>query len=134
MCGRSCDHYLFHIDTVPVSLDSEPSLPHLLEKVAAVIPSKCWTVGIQLGLTAAELQAICPQQQGLENHNRAFGEIFHVWRRRGSPPYTWRTLTGVLRSASVGEVQLSKQLTSWLTHSDHVPHVTVRTVRVCCIL
>ena len=112
---RSCDHYLFHLGTVPVSLDSEPSLQHLMEKVAAVIPSKCWAVGFQLGLTTAELQAICPQHQGLENHHRAFGEIFDVWRRRGSPPYTWRTLTGVLRSASVGEVLLSEQLTTWIT-------------------
>ena len=58
--GRSCDHYLFHLGTLPVSLDSEPSLQHLMEKVAAVIPSKCWAVGFQLGLTTAELQAICP--------------------------------------------------------------------------
>ena len=115
MCGRSCDHYLFHLGTLPVSLDSEPSLQHLMEKVATVIPSKCWAVGFQLGLTTAELQAICPQHQGLENHHRAFGEIFDVWRRRVSPPYTWRTLTGVLRSASVGEVLLSEELTSWIT-------------------
>ncbi|KAL5506815.1 hypothetical protein EMCRGX_G008559 [Ephydatia muelleri] len=101
--------------TVSVTLDSEPSLQHLMEKVAAVIPSKCWAIGFQLGLTTAELQAICPQHQGLENHHRAFGEIFDVWRRRGSPPYTWRTLTGVLRSASVGEVLLSEQLTTWIT-------------------
>ena len=102
-------------NTVSVSLDSEPSLQHLMEKVAAVIPSKCWAVGFQLGLTIAELQAICPQHQGLENHHRAFGDIFNEWRRRGSPPYTWRTLTGVLRSASVGEVLLSEHLTSWIT-------------------
>eukprot|EP00731_Ephydatia_muelleri_P004065 Em0002g241a len=122
--------------TVPVTLDSEPSLQHLMEKVAAVIPSKCWAIGFQLGLATAELQAICPQHQGLENHHRAYGEIFDVWRRRGSPPYTWRTLTGVLRSASVDEVLLSEQLTSWITpcgssntnntiQSDHVPHVTL---------
>ncbi|KAL5499450.1 hypothetical protein EMCRGX_G010869 [Ephydatia muelleri] len=60
----------------PVSLDSELSLQYLMEKVAAVIPSKCWAIGLQLGLTTAELQAICPQQQGLENYHRAFSEIF----------------------------------------------------------
>ena len=119
MCGRSCDQYLLHLCTVPVSLDSEPSLPLLMDKVAAVIPSKYWAIGLQLGLTTAELQAICPQQQGLENYRRAFGEIFDVWRRRGSPPYTWRTLIDVLRSPSVGEVQLSVELTSWIKD----PHV-----------
>ena len=116
VCGRSCDHYLFHLCTDPVSLDSEPSLPLLMDKVAAVIPSKCWAIGLQLGLTTAELQAICPQQQGLENYHRAFSEIFGEWRRRGSLPYTWRTLIDVLRSPSVGEVLLSDQLTSWITH------------------
>ena len=113
MWGRSCDNYLFHLGTVPVSLDSEPSLQHLMEKV--MIPSKFWAIGFQLGLATAELQAICPQQQGLENHHRAFGELFDMWKRRGSPPYTWRTLTGVLRNTSVGEVLLSEQLTSWIT-------------------
>ncbi|KAL5506737.1 hypothetical protein EMCRGX_G008472, partial [Ephydatia muelleri] len=98
-----------------VSLDSEPSLQHLMEKVAAVIPHKYEMVGLQLGLTLAQLQVIGPRQPNLEEHHRAFGEIFDVWRRRGSPPYTWRTLTGVLRSASVGEVLLSEHLTSWIT-------------------
>ena len=53
MCvwGRSCDHYLFHLGTLPVSLDSEPSLQHLMEKVAAVIPHKYEMVGLQLGTT-----------------------------------------------------------------------------------
>ncbi|KAL5506553.1 hypothetical protein EMCRGX_G008217 [Ephydatia muelleri] len=101
--------------TVPVTLDSEPSLQHLMEKVAAVIPSKYEMVGLQLGLTPAQLQVIRPQHQSLEDYHRAFGEIFSEWRRRGSPPYTWGTLTGVLRSASVGEVLLSEQLTSWIT-------------------
>ena len=116
VCGRSCDHYLFHLCTDP--LDCEPSLPLLMDKVAAVIPSKCWAIGLQLGLTTAQLQAICPQQQGLENHHRAFGEIFDVWRRCRSLPYTWRTLIDVLRSPSVGEVLLSEQLPSWITCSD----------------
>ena len=116
---RSCDHYLFHLCTVPVSLDSEPSLAHLMDKVAAVIPSKYELVGLQLGLTLPQLQAICPQHQSLECYQRAFGEIFGEWRRHGSPPYTWRTLIGVLRSASVGEVLLSEQLTSWITQWPH---------------
>eukprot|EP00731_Ephydatia_muelleri_P004069 Em0002g245a len=101
--------------TVPVTLDSEPSLQHLMEKVAAVIPHKYEMVGLQLGLTLAQLQAIRPQHQSLGDYHRAFSEIFNEWRRQGSPPYTWGTLTGVLRSASVDEVLLSEQLTSWLT-------------------
>ncbi|KAL5480047.1 hypothetical protein EMCRGX_G023665 [Ephydatia muelleri] len=100
--------------SVPVTLDSEPSLPLLMDKVAAVIPHKYEMVGLQLGLSLAQLQVIRPQHQSLEDYHRAFREIFNEWRRRGSPPYTWRTLIGVLRSASVGEVLLSDQLTSWI--------------------
>ncbi|KAL5499418.1 hypothetical protein EMCRGX_G010828 [Ephydatia muelleri] len=100
----------------PVSLDSEPSLPHLLDKVAAVIPSKYELIGLQLRLSLAELQVIGPRHPTLEEHHRAFGEIFGVWRRHGSPPYTWRTLINVLRSPSVGEVLLSDELTFWITH------------------
>eukprot|EP00731_Ephydatia_muelleri_P039098 Em1101g2a len=69
--------------TVPVTLDSEPSLQHLMEKVAAVIPSKYEMVGLQLGLTLAQLQAIRPQHQSLGDYHRAFGEIFNEWRRQG---------------------------------------------------
>ena len=101
-------------------MDSEPSLQHLMQKVAAVIPSKCWAIGFQLGLTAAELQEICPQLQGLESNHRAFGEIFDEWRRRGSPPYTWRTLINVLRSPSVDEVLLSDELISWITWNSDI--------------
>ena len=86
-----------------------------MEKVAAVIPSKYEMVGLQLGLTLAQLQVIGPRQPNLEEHHRAFGEIFDVWRRQGSPPYTWRTLTGVLRSASVDEIQLSIKLSEQFT-------------------
>ena len=32
------DYHLFHLCTVPLSLDSEPSLPHLMDRVSAVIP------------------------------------------------------------------------------------------------
>lgn len=95
---------------VMLFLDSEPSLPVLMNKIAAVIPSKYETVGIQLGLTLAELQAIRPQHPSLKDHLRAFGEMFDMWRRRGSPPYTWRTLISVLKAASVGEVSLSDSL------------------------
>ena len=86
-----------------------------MEKVAAVIPSKYEMVGLQLGLTLAELKAMRPQHQCLEDYHRAFGEIFDVWRRRGSPPYTWRTLIDVLRRPGVDEIQLSIKLSEQFT-------------------
>ena len=101
--------------TVPMSLDTEPLLSSLMDKVAAVIPHKFVTVGLQLGLTPDELQAICLPHQSLEDQSRIFGLIVDKWRIRGSPPYTWKTIIVVLRSDSVGEVMLSEQLTSWIT-------------------
>ena len=115
-CGSHLTTTFLH--TVPLFLDSEPSLPHLMEKVAAVIPHKYMTVGLQLGLTMAQMQAIHPLHQSLEDHHRAFGEVFGVWRKCGSPPYTWRTIIDVLKTASVGEVLLSDTLTSWITGSE----------------
>ena len=33
-------------------------------------------------------------------------EVFDLWQKRGSPPYTWTTIIGVLKAELVGEVQL----------------------------
>ena len=85
-----------------------------MEKVAAVIPHKYMTVGLQLGLTMAELEVIGPRYLTLEDTHRAFGEMFGLWRKRGSPPYMWRTIIDVLKTASVGDVVLSDELTSWI--------------------
>ena len=130
VCGRPFDHHLFHLCTVPLSLDSEPSLSALIDKVAVVIPHKYEMVGLQIGLTPGELQVIGPRHPKLEDYHRAFGEMFGVWKRRGSPPYTWGTIIDVLRTASVGEVLLSDQLTSWILHCDNTKDSTTSVVPV----
>ena len=66
-----------HLCTVPLSLDSEPSLPHLMDRVAAVIPHKFETVGLQLGLTLGELQVIGP-------HHPSLSEQLTSWIIEGS--------------------------------------------------
>ena len=68
------------------------------------------TVGLQLGLTLAEVHTIRPLHQSLEDQLGALREIFGWWRRNGSPPYSWRTIIDVLKCASAGEVLLSEQL------------------------
>ncbi|KAL5506720.1 hypothetical protein EMCRGX_G008450 [Ephydatia muelleri] len=72
-CGDLCEGQLMWYKSV--SLDSEPSLQHLMEKVAAVIPHKYEMVGLQLGLTLAQLQVIGPRQPKL----------------RGTPQSIWKT-------------------------------------------
>eukprot|EP00731_Ephydatia_muelleri_P008393 Em0004g731a len=101
----------------PSALDGVPSLPDLMNKVAAVIPDKYEAIGLQLGLTQSQLHAIRPCSQKLEDYNKTYSEIFDVWRRNGSLPYTWKTVINVLKSASVGEVKLSKDLENWICSS-----------------
>ena len=103
-----------------VSLDSEPSLQDLMSYVAAVIPSKYEMIGLQLGVTLVDLDTIRSQHQSLDDYRGAFRKIFVEWEGRRSPPYTWRTLIAVLRSASVGEVQLSERLTSRIASTSGV--------------
>ena len=114
MCCRLIHHRLFHLFTVPLSMDSESSLSHLMDKVAVVIPHKNEIGRLQLGLTPTQIQTICPLHQSFVDYHRAFTEMFGLWKRSGSPPYTWRTIIGVLRTASVGEVRLSEELTTWI--------------------
>ncbi|KAL5506626.1 hypothetical protein EMCRGX_G008315 [Ephydatia muelleri] len=94
--------------TVPVTLDSEPSLQHLMEKVAAVIPSKYEMVGLQLGLTLAQLQAIRPQHQSLGDYHRAFGRLGEASAEGGE----------VFETTTLGH---SRSLSSERRHSGVVP-------------
>ena len=118
-------NHVITICFISMSLDSDPSLPRLMERVAVVIPNKYEMVGLQLGLTIAELQlqVIGPHHPTLEKYQRVFGEIFDAWRRCGTPFYTWRTFIGVLMSASVGKVMLSDQLASRITLSSPCHHL-----------
>ena len=43
-----------------------------------------------------------------------FAEVFDLWERRGSPPFTWATNIDALRADIVGEVQLAYELEQWV--------------------
>ena len=96
-------------------MEGEPSLSLLMEKVAAAIPDKYYTVGIQLYIPNADLNVLRPRHQCVEDYHKAFSEIFDTWRRRVSRPYKWSTIIEVLKSAHVAEERLSAELTSWIT-------------------
>ena len=80
--------FFLHPIQFTLSLDGEPLLPHLMDTIATVIPHKFETVGIQLGFTLGELQVIGPHLPTIEDHQSAFREMFCVWRKRRSPPFT----------------------------------------------
>ena len=48
---------------------------------------------------------------------RCLADIFDVWQRNGSPPYTWATIIDALRAPIVGEVRLARELEEWVIHS-----------------
>ena len=44
-------------------------------------------------------------------------EVFDVWKKNGSPPYTWTTIIDALRAPLVGQVQLAKEVEEWVIES-----------------
>lgn len=93
-------------------MDSEPTLQLLEDKVVTEIPNMYESVGIQLGLKLAEIHVLRPAYPSLEETRRAYRAIFDLWRKNGSPPYTWRTIIDVLKA--VGEKRLSTNVASWI--------------------
>jgi len=61
-------------------MESEPELCDLMNKVAAKCLNKWWEVGIQLGLTTAELENFRNMYGG--NSNRCFTVVFDYWKKR----------------------------------------------------
>ena len=50
-----------------------------------------------------------------------YTEVFKMWHRRGSPPYTWATIISVLRTPAVNEERLANELqrrSQWETNFD----------------
>ena len=45
-----------------------------------------------------------------------YAEVFDVWRKSGSPPYTWATIIDALKAPIVGEYQLANELQEWLAN------------------
>ena len=55
------DYHLFHLCTAPMSLDSEPSLPHLMDREAAVIcPSPTRLDGKMVPFFPCLIPIMCP--------------------------------------------------------------------------
>ena len=107
----ACDKFST-FPTESLSLDSQPTLALLEEKVVAEIPNMYEAVGIQLGLKYSEIQALCPACPGLEPCHQAYRAILDLWQKNGSPPYTWRTVINVLNT--IGEKSLSSAVASWI--------------------
>ena len=81
-----------------------------MESVATSIPDKWWRVGVALGLSQAQINAIDQQHRG--EPIACFAEVFHHWQQLSTSqqPVNWTTLVAVLHSRTVGENQLANFL------------------------
>ena len=102
-----------HIFATVAGVVHEISLFQFTESVAAVIPDKWRRVGLALGLTQAQLNAIDDQHRG--KSLESFAEVFSMWQQLATPdnnPVKWSTLVRVLKSRTVGEETLAKSIQS----------------------
>ena len=96
------------------SLDStgtgSPSDKDLMNKIAAVVPTKWRHVGLQLGLDQAQLDMIEQKYSFSRDSIACFGEVFMEWKKRMTSPVLWSTLITALKSPLVGENTLAHKL------------------------
>ena len=97
-------------------MDLRPEISDLMNKVAAKTPTKWMVLGIQLGLEAAQLQALDHQYRG--KSESIYIDIFNRWTKQlGGKPKTWSTVIEALKTASVGELTLAHDLELSMTPS-----------------
>ena len=87
-----------------------------MNRVAAQCMDKWKFVGIQLNIEDAELNSI---ESLWRNDQRCFMEVFDLWRRKGSPPYTWTTIIDILKTPSVCEEKVARDLEEWLNGGEN---------------
>ena len=94
------------------SLDKDPTLPYLLDRVASKARDKWDMVGLQLGIEEQQLSTISTEHR---DPIRCYSKVFTLWKNKADPPYTWRTIVGVLRAPIVGREDLAIEIETWLS-------------------
>ena len=97
--------------TAHLSLQRSPKVSVLLNRVADKAPIKWKKLGQQLDIEHQKLKTI---QRENDDSLDCFAEVFDLWKRGGSPPFTWATIIDALRADIVGEVQLAYELEQWV--------------------
>ena len=93
-------------------LNRPPTFTDLMNGVATKVVSKWQMIGILLHVSYSELERISKEKDDIFMR---LAEVFDLWQKRGSPPYTWTTIIDALRAPLVGEVQLAKEVEEWVT-------------------
>lgn len=87
-----------------------------MNEVAAKIPSRWRSIGIQLGVDTPILDAIASISPG--DLNKCFESVFTRWKEQEKEeyPYTWLTIVETLQLPAVGEnIRLAKEIRTKLT-------------------
>ena len=92
-------------------MDSEPKLLDLMNKVAAKLPNKWWQVGLELDLSADELESFRTLYGG--STDRCFTMVFDSWKKRTNN-YSWAAIITALETPLVGGTRLAEELKAWL--------------------
>ncbi|XP_019848642.1 PREDICTED: uncharacterized protein LOC109580184 [Amphimedon queenslandica] len=122
-------------------LEAEPKLADLMNLVAAKISSDWRLVGIQLGMTNSELDAIQMDISLAGKPILMLQKVFSHWENSGIKPYTWSTVLDVLKSPSVGHNGLADSIVSSAEEQKVMKTKAImkralrkRYVDLCCVL
>ena len=118
---QTCLSTLLYLSGNP--LDKVPTLPDLLNRVASKAMDKWDMVGLQLGIKEHQLNTISTKHQ---DTIRRYSNVFSLWENKADPPYTWRTIVGVLRAPIVGREDLAIEIETWLN--------PCKSINIPCIL
>ena len=96
-----------------IEVVSSPELTDLMNDVAAVIPAKWRSVGVQLKLSDGTLDGI--QNQNARTPDcckHSFEQVFTEWRKQKTSPHTWQTIINALRAPAVSELELASRIST----------------------
>lgn len=79
-----------------------------MDDVAAAVLVSWKNIAIQLGLNAADIAHI-EEEEGRKVVD-CLREVFILWKRKVTRPYTWATMIAVLKSGSVAENHIANEL------------------------
>ena len=83
-----------------------------LNMVAAKAKSSWEQVAVQLKISLGDVDSI--RKEKMADAIGCYTEVFKVWQRRGSPPYTWATIINALRAPAMEQARLAKDLQEWV--------------------
>ena len=89
-----------------VILQSKPSLAELDNLVAAELPAKWIFFGTQVNIERHALEEIERDNHG--KSRQCFNQLFAVWHRTKSSPFTWEMVIKALYSPAVNEHRVAE--------------------------